>query len=73
VAVEGRVREAVAPFGVPYRAGTLWAPLLSGRVDPVYLKLLGAVGRVFDPDGIVNPEVGLCARARRKTKSRGTS
>lgn len=57
--LEAELRRRLAPFGIPYRAGTVWREQLKGRVDRAYLKMLGRLKETFDPDGILNPGVGL--------------
>lgn len=55
---EARLRAALAPLGVPYRAGFVWREELAARLDPAYRGLLGRLKAVFDPDGVLNPGVG---------------
>lgn len=54
-----QIRASLLYFGIPYRVGTVWQPLLAGRVDATYRKYLDAIKDVFDPDGIMNPGVGV--------------
>ncbi|MBI3297859.1 MAG: FAD-binding oxidoreductase [Elusimicrobia bacterium] len=67
--VERGLRTLLGPLGIPYRAGTVWRAALDGRLDPVYAGTLRSVKTLFDPDGILNPGVGVVdAALRRGTK-----
>lgn len=66
------VRALLLPFGVPYRIGTVWRTLIAGRVDASYKALIGDIKRVCDPDGILNPGVGVFpSRAEPPARRRG--
>lgn len=53
------IRALLLPFGVPYRIGTVWRPLIAGRVDPAYRNFMGEIKRLCDPDGVLNPGVSV--------------
>ncbi|MFH1726180.1 MAG: FAD-binding oxidoreductase [Elusimicrobiota bacterium] len=69
--LETRFREVLGPLGVPYRLGTDVGSRFAERLDPSYREALGAVKRWFDPDGVLNPGVGVFAAAARKGRSAG--
>ncbi|HVE14072.1 MAG TPA: FAD-binding oxidoreductase [Elusimicrobiota bacterium] len=58
-ALAEELRRTLAPWGIPYRIGTVWQAAVKGRIDPAYLGVMKQMKKVFDPDGILNPGVGV--------------
>ena len=63
--VERELRSVLAPLGIPYRAGSVWRAALDSRLDPAYASLLRSVKSLLDPDGLLNPGVGVVDAAGR--------
>ncbi|MCC6644282.1 MAG: FAD-binding oxidoreductase [Polyangiaceae bacterium] len=66
--LEAEVPTLAALDAVPYRPGLTWRDELASRADPATLSTLRAVARVLDPDGRMNPGVGLFASPSATTK-----
>ncbi len=63
---------ALADFAaVPYRPGLAWRHETARRADSATLSALEAIGRLLDPDGRLNPGVGLFSARPTPTKELG--